>query len=301
MGDTENTQGMIDDPNRTQLGSPPVADPNKTVMGTAPTINATQTIKPVQCPVCKSHNPPGVMFCVECGLIFDRALPEDAFGAPVVQLPCLIDNAGREHTLRPGTNVIGRQGDVFIEDSRVSRRHAQVIFDAGVLILEDLGSTNGTLLNTVKLSDGEKLEIKAGDKISLGGYELALSLPGESAKTAMGLGGRTAQLSTAPSIEVATAWLVSEEQEFPLQEGVNSVGRKPENSLQIVDPYISGKHCEIEVLEEGIFLTDLDSTNGTFINDAKLGGGQRTEIKPKDIIKLGHTEFRLKLAHTENS
>lgn len=116
MNDLMKTQALSADPNRTQLGAPPVADPNKTVMGTAPTLNATITIKPVQCPVCKTFNPAGMMFCMECGLIFDRALPDDAFGAPAVKLPCLVDQNGKEYPLRPGTNSIGREGDVMIVD-----------------------------------------------------------------------------------------------------------------------------------------------------------------------------------------
>src|SRR5438270_7168026 len=98
MNDPNRTQVLSNDPNRTQLGAPPTAaDPNKTMMGTGPSLNATATIKPTQCPVCMTFNPPGVMFCIECGLIFDKALPGDAFGAPAIQLPVLVDPSGREH------------------------------------------------------------------------------------------------------------------------------------------------------------------------------------------------------------
>src|SRR6187549_1178306 len=106
--DPNKTSMLTQDPNRTQLGAPPTMDPNKTMLGNAPTLNATITIKPVQCPVCKTFNPAGMMFCVDCGLIFDRALPDDAFGAPVVRLPVLVDAiSGREHPIRPGVNMVG--------------------------------------------------------------------------------------------------------------------------------------------------------------------------------------------------
>src|SRR5215207_5215330 len=108
MSDPNRTQALSSDPNRTQLGAPPMLDPNKTMMGTAPTLNATITIKPTQCPICKTFNPAGVMFCIDCGLIFDRALPGDAFGAPAVQLPVLVDGSGREHPIRPGSSMVGR-------------------------------------------------------------------------------------------------------------------------------------------------------------------------------------------------
>src|SRR5215217_6468503 len=144
MADANRTQMLTQDPNRTQLGAPPVADPNKTMMGTAPTLDATVTIKPVQCPVCKTFNPAGVMFCVNCGLIFDRALPDDAFGAPVVKLPNIVDAGGREQPVRPGENVVGREADISVPDSRVSRRHAIVTNQHGQITIEDAGSTNGT-------------------------------------------------------------------------------------------------------------------------------------------------------------
>src|SRR5437868_6193470 len=106
--DSNKTQALQSDPNRTMMGAAPSLDPNKTMMGAAPTLNATQIIKPVQCPICKAFNPAGVMFCVECGLIFDRALPDDAFGAPAIQLPQLVEQSGREHPIRPGLTAIGR-------------------------------------------------------------------------------------------------------------------------------------------------------------------------------------------------
>ena len=70
MNDPNKTQmgtAPVLDPNRTQMGS--VVDPNRTIMGGGPSLNATQTIKPVQCPVCKTFNPVGVAWCVDCGLI----------------------------------------------------------------------------------------------------------------------------------------------------------------------------------------------------------------------------------------
>src|SRR5947209_11226435 len=118
MNDPSKTQALSADPNRTQLSAAPTLDPNKTMMGNAPTLNATITIKPTQCPVCKTFNPAGVMFCVECGLIFDRALPADAFGAPAIQLPVLVETTGREHAIRPGENAIGREGDILLPDPR---------------------------------------------------------------------------------------------------------------------------------------------------------------------------------------
>jgi len=278
------------------MGAPPTADPNKTMMGTAPTINATQIIKPIQCPVCKSFNPAGVMFCIDCGLIFDRALDGDAFGAPAIQLPMLVETSGREHPLRPGVNSIGREGDVLLADARASRRHAQITSLEGVLSLEDLGSTNGTKVNGQPLSVGSKVTLNGGETLSFGGIELKLSMPGSGGGnvTQNLSGNRTAAIAAPPQIEVAPATLVGEGKRYPLKVGVNTFGRKSaDNDVAIVDPYVSGKHGLIEVTDEGIFVTDIGSTNGTMLNDAKLVPNMRTALQPDDVIRLGSMEFRV--------
>jgi pSer/pThr/pTyr-binding forkhead associated (FHA) protein len=298
MSDANRTQMIPSDPNRTVMSGAPVFDPNKTVMGSVATINATVTIKPVQCPVCKSFNPVGVMFCVECGLIFDRALPGDAFGAPAVQLPVLVEQSGREYPIRPGVNSIGREGDISLADTRVSRRHASLSFDNDVLTLEDMGSTNGTKIDGTVLVLASKVTLKGGEKLSFGGLELMLQLPGAPGGNATQTfgGNKTAAISAAPKLEVAPATLVMGDQSFPLKMGVNSFGRKSENDVTISDPYVSGKHGLIEILEDGIFITDIGSTNGSMLNDTKLAANMRTAMQTTDVIRLGTIELTIRRA-----
>ncbi|MBV6459360.1 MAG: hypothetical protein HONBIEJF_02506 [Fimbriimonadaceae bacterium] len=281
------------DPNRTQLVSPPSVDPNKTMMG-APTLNATQTIKPVQCPVCKTFNPVGVMFCVECGLIFERALEGDAFGAPAVLLPLAVEvGSGKEHPLRFGITVVGRQGDILVEDTRVSRRHCQIGHETEKLWAEDLGSTNGTQVNGERLNPGEQRPLQPGDTLSLGGYEIRITDPSDALKTQMPSSGKTTMLTAVPTVSAVAARLVGSGFDLPLKEGSNSFGRKAENDAQIADPYVSGRHGTIEVVNGEVFLTDTGSTNGTVVNDAKLPANQRTLLQPGDIIKLGQLELQV--------
>ncbi|MHB8635189.1 MAG: FHA domain-containing protein [Fimbriimonadaceae bacterium] len=295
MNDSNRTQ-LLTDPNRTQMGAPPSADPNKTMMGVAPTLNATQIIKPIQCPVCKTFNPAGVMFCIDCGLIFDRALDGDAFGAPAIQVPMLVESSGREHPVRPGLNTIGREGDVLLADARASRKHAQIESLNGALTLEDLGSTNGTKVNGRPVAPGEKVTLAGGETLSFGGIEVVLAMPGEGGAHATQnlAGNRTAAIAAPPKVEVAPAELVGEGHRYPLKVGVNTFGRKSaDNDVAIIDPYVSGKHGLIEVGDDGFFVTDIGSTNGTMLNDAKLVPNMRTALQPEDVIRLGSMEFRV--------
>lgn len=296
----------MSDTNRTQMAPVPSVDPNRTVMGTAPSLNATQTIKPVQCPICKTFNPAGMMFCIECGLIFDRALPDDAFGAPVVRLPVLVEaSSGREHPIRPGVNIVGREGDVMLPDPKVSRKHAQVVSEDGKMSVEDLGSTNGTLVNGDRLDSGAKRDLQQGDTVSFGGVELKLSVPGSAGATQMLGGNKTAALTAPPvaektSVEVKdfepAAYLIFGDDEIPLKEGENSFGRKDDNDVSISDPYVSGRHGKFEIEDREIFFTDTGSTNGTFLNGTKLNVNTRTKIEETDQIVIGSIELSIRLA-----
>jgi pSer/pThr/pTyr-binding forkhead associated (FHA) protein len=286
----------MDDPNRTQLGSAPVADPNRTVMGGAPSLNATVTIKPVQCPVCKAFNPPGIAWCNDCGLIFDKSLDGDAFGAPAVRLPVLLEAGGRGHALRPGPNVVGRAGDVALDDPRVSRRHAEVaLLQDGRVTVRDLGSTNGTKLGGEPLG-ADPVEIADGASLSFGGLELTLSLPGESERTVQPLSGRTVSVPVAPSVGRPVAFLDFDGRSEPLTPGKKVFGRRAECDIVIADPYVSGRHGVFEVGEDGVFLTDTGSTNGTVLNEAKLPPDTRTRLAEGDVVKLGGVEITVRFA-----
>jgi pSer/pThr/pTyr-binding forkhead associated (FHA) protein len=56
--------------------------------------------------------------------------------------------AGRQHRVE-GPVVLGRDAgaDVVLDDARVSRRHARMTPEPGGIVVEDLGSRNGTFVN----------------------------------------------------------------------------------------------------------------------------------------------------------
>ncbi len=89
----------------------------------------------------------------------------------------LVGEDGRRFPLRNGATRVGRalDNDVVIADSRVSRYHAEVMRtqDGRGYILHDLGSTNGT---SVGGRPAKKHRLEHGDKVSLGGYTLAVRL-----------------------------------------------------------------------------------------------------------------------------
>jgi hypothetical protein len=76
--------------------------------------------------------------------------------------------------------------------------------------------------------------------------------------------------------------------EIQLKPGVNRIGRNEENDFTINHTSVSGSHCEITVSADGVFLKDLGSTNGTFVNRAPvrevwLQPGQHVQFGPVDM------------------
>ena len=72
--------------------------------------------------------------------------------------------------------------------------------------------------------------------------------------------------------------------EIPLEGPQLTIGRKDDNDLKIDNPAVSGHHARIVKDAEGFFIEDLGSTNGTFLNDAKV---QKQKLKNTDRINVG--------------
>jgi hypothetical protein len=79
----------------------------------------------------------------------------------------VVDGPGTRHELTTGRNVIGRgtEADIRLPDTGVSRKHVDVVLDGGTAFAEDLGSTNGTLVNGRRIS---RQALSDGDVIRIG-------------------------------------------------------------------------------------------------------------------------------------
>ena len=71
---------------------------------------------------------------------------------------------------------------------------------------------------------------------------------------------------------------------------INSLGRHPNNSIQLLDKIVSKEHCIVEQRDGHFILRDLGSLNGTYINGERVRGEQM--LKHGDEIALGSTRAR---------
>ena len=70
-----------------------------------------------------------------------------------------------------------------------------------------------------------------------------------------------------------------------------TVGRGGPNDVQLVgDEYASAKHLRIEPRMDGVWVEDIGSTNGTYVNGARIDRPRR--LTPGDVVRVGETDLR---------
>jgi hypothetical protein len=82
-----------------------------------------------------------------------------------------------------------------------------------------------------------------------------------------------------------------EGEEFELDAAPLTIGRSGQNDLALDgDEFASARHARIDPRRDGVWVVDLDSTNGTFVNGSRIDAPHR--LSPGDIVRVGETELR---------
>ena len=69
------------------------------------------------------------------------------------------------------------------------------------------------------------------------------------------------------------------------------LGRDPGTGIRLDgDEFASSQHARIEPRQDGVWVEDLNSTNGTFVNGEKITAER---LQPGDVVRVGQTELRL--------
>ncbi len=199
---------------------------------------------------------------------------------------CVVSNDQKGRIYPLGTRLtIGRgvNCDIVTADPRASRTHAEIVRRPdGRFTLTDPGSTNGTFVNGQRVG---QVELHDGDLIQIGDFALIAELSGtttvrqeQHTGTLVGVSLGTATPGTVPDvIDLRTKPVVT-------------IGRDPGNDLTLDHPQISRFHARLQLLPDGsLQVTDLNSTNGSFIDGQQLKG---TAAAPSGVT-LSFGPYRL--------
>jgi hypothetical protein len=73
-----------------------------------------------------------------------------------------------------------------------------------------------------------------------------------------------------------------------------TLGRSSRNDVDLArDEYASSDHARIEPRRDGVWLQDVGSTNGTYLNGTRVTKAKR--LSPGDVVRIGETELRYEL------
>jgi len=246
----------------------------------------------VECPQCFTPNPPGNRFCAGCGFSLEAAAapaqPGAAATAEGVRLTALRAD-GTEVGSFPITDgmAIGRDtGSIFAGDNYLSPTHAVFTRQGARVLVKDAGSLNGVYL---RLRANTPWRLRWGDVFRVGQQILRLeSLEGGDQYTdeVRHFG------SPNPGYIARLALMIGRDttgNSFLIPKDGFHLGRERGNALFAEDGYVSGLHCLLSVdLESAIWLTDLGSSNGSFVRLK-----QQHAISSGDILLMGQQLFRL--------
>ena len=233
------------------------------------------------------------------------------------RLVCLTD--GREYTVASRPLSLGRDAgsDVVVAGSEVSRQHAEIRNEPDGYVLVDI-SVNGTYVNGERI--GKTHLLTRADVIRIGNDEFRFyadaanpgtpkpgpenpAPPEPPASPPEGAAQRLsdtmhgvpedepARRNTPPSPEAAPlASLLFRSGDFkgkrlPIKVPVVNIGRGDYNDVVIGDPSVSTMHAKLQRREAIWILTDLGSTNGTFVEGERLAG--ETPLSPGTTLRFG--------------
>ena len=249
----------------------------------------------VACSQCGASNPKEFVFCGNCGTRLKAPadpVQRSSTAAPQVKRAAigklaLIRPDGSEggtYELESEDTLIGRgAGPLFDNDSYLSPRHARFHVENGQLFVSDVGSLNGVFVKLVQdelLEDGDvfrigqellRFDVVHPPQLLDDGTEVMGSPnPGYSGRLSIIVG---------PGVDGSA---------FPLMGDEVVLGREHGDILFSDDGYVSGTHAKLVLSERGCMLSDLGSSNGTFIRI-----NEQRPVASGTFVLIGQQLFRV--------
>lgn len=174
------------------------------------------------------------------------------------------------------------ENDWVLDDESISAYHATLLYQNGRLRIHDHGSESGSYVNGKLVKDQD---LKVGDTICFAGSEMEIINPLDITLSENSL----PENLTSPWVLVALSGK-GERFAFPLSRGRITLGRDQVCDIVISGSLLSGQHCCIMVTESELKIIDLESANGTFVNEKRV---MEKVLADKDVIRLDTYQFQL--------
>src|SRR5690349_11797139 len=222
----------------------------------------------------------------------------------------LLELGGNTFTIPVGEVVLGSDAGcaISLSGAGVLPRHAVLLGQAdGQVIIRKATPAADVLINGVRLG-AEPTPLLHGDKVEVGGHELtfvderrsgstqfvqAFSLPQGAAGAPAAPGAAGAGRAAAKPAAIGTSGgrvvSLTDGREYVITGTSLVFGREAGCDVVVAGKDVSRRHAEIVQTPKGYLLVD-SSTNGTFVNEERIGG-QRI-LARADVIRLGDEQFR---------
>ena len=192
----------------------------------------------------------------------------------------------------------------------VSRKHLEVRRVGAIYYAHDLGSVNGVFINgkhletSTLLNDGDEIQIGSEHMGQLVRITFQMRTDAAIPNLALEVNEESPTLvgeyETEEPVDGAylkIRWPNGSSNYFPLQAKTTLLGRDPGCTLSFPARlrYISGQHVEIQETENGFFIQDLQSTNGTRVNNQLLEPNVPARLAHGSIIRIGDERFGISI------
>jgi ABC-type multidrug transport system ATPase subunit/predicted component of type VI protein secretion system len=176
----------------------------------------------------------------------------------------------------------GKENDLILDDPKVSGQHAQFNLGREGWLVMDLNSRNGTAVNGQPLAPQQPTPLGAGDTVRMGQFALQIRplQPGETPPPYL---GAQVHMATRPQPGLAV-YASGKVQKFVLDREAVTLGRKPDNDVQVPDPMVSGHHARLERAGNSFRIVDLGSTNGLTYQGQKV---RERVLADGDVLYIG--------------
>jgi ABC-type multidrug transport system ATPase subunit len=181
---------------------------------------------------------------------------------------CVDCGAPMSHTHGSSTVITigrGEKNTVVLNNPAVSNFHCELVIKNGVVVVTDKNSSNGVFVNGVRITTKA---LKKGDVVTLG------------SKFVFNWEDYSTGGACSPAVPDSSSNGKSE----------YIIGRDPSCDRQIDNIKVSRKHCRLFLEGNSWFVEDLGSSNGTFLNGAKV---LKSKIISSDILTVGGVPFSL--------